>query len=50
MAFWHQVLSLAFVVGVAGNLVASVLWAAPALIHLHRKLDRHHKEVMHRDE
>lgn len=30
---------------VVGNLIASVLWAAPALFHLHRKLDRHHREV-----
>lgn len=31
---------------VVGNLIASVLWATPALIHLHRKLDRHHREQM----
>lgn len=30
---------------VVGNLVASVIWAAPALVHLHRKLDRNHKEI-----
>ncbi len=29
---------------VVGNLIASALWATPALIHLHRKLDRHHRE------
>lgn len=29
---------------VVGNLIASLLWAAPALLHLHRKLDRHHAE------
>ena len=29
---------------VVGNLIASILWAAPALLHLHRKLDRHHRE------
>lgn len=29
---------------VVGNLLASLLWAAPALLHLHRKLDRHHRE------
>jgi hypothetical protein len=29
---------------VVGNLIASVLWAAPALLHLHRKLDRQHTE------
>ena len=28
---------------VVGNLIASALWATPALIHLHRKLDRHHE-------
>jgi hypothetical protein len=31
---------------VVGNLIASAMWATPALIHLHRKLDRHHKEHM----
>jgi hypothetical protein len=31
---------------VVGNLLASAMWATPALIHLHRKLDRHHKEHM----
>lgn len=31
---------------VLGNLVASALWATPALIHLHRKIDRHHQAVM----
>jgi len=29
---------------VVGNLIASALWAAPALVHLHRKLDRQHAE------
>jgi hypothetical protein len=29
---------------VVGNLIASALWAAPALLHLHRKLDRYHAE------
>jgi preprotein translocase subunit YajC len=27
-----------------GNLAASVIWAAPAIWHLHRKLNRHHEE------
>lgn len=31
---------------VVGNLLASAIWATPALIHLHRKLDRHHREHM----
>lgn len=42
--FWHQIWAMAFVIGIVGNLVASALWAIPALVHLHRKLDRHHKE------
>jgi len=29
---------------VVGNLIASALWATPALVHLHRKIDRHHRE------
>jgi hypothetical protein len=29
---------------VLGNLIASALWATPALIHQHRKLNRHHEE------
>jgi hypothetical protein len=28
------------------NLLASVIWATPALIHLHRKLNRHHREQL----
>ena len=31
---------------VYSNLLASLIWAAPALWHLHRKLDRHHREHM----
>jgi hypothetical protein len=46
--FWHeltpQVLSVAFLVGVLGNLAAAVLCGTPALWHLHRKLDRQHAE------
>lgn len=30
---------------VVGNLIASLIWAAPALLHLHRKLNRHHAEL-----
>lgn len=30
---------------VVGNLIASAMWAIPSLIHLHRKLDRHHAEL-----
>lgn len=44
--FWPQVLSIAFAVGTAGNLVAAVIWATPALTQLHRKLDRQHAERM----
>ena len=29
---------------VVGNLIASALWATPALIHLHLKLRRQHRE------
>ena len=29
---------------VLGNLIASALWATPALLHLHRKLNRHHAQ------
>ena len=29
---------------VVGNLIASALWAAPALVHLHVKLNRQHRE------
>lgn len=31
---------------VLGNLLASAIWATPALIHLHRKINRHHREAM----
>lgn len=46
MTIWHQIWSLAFAVGIVGNLTASALWAIPALFHLHRKLDRNHAEHM----
>ena len=29
---------------VVGNLIASVIWATPAFIHLHRRLGRQHAE------
>lgn len=41
---WPQVLAVSFLAGVLGNLAASLLWATPALVHLHRKLDRQHGE------
>jgi hypothetical protein len=31
---------------IVGNLLASVVWAAPAMVHLHRKMERHHAERM----
>lgn len=31
---------------VVGNLIASALWAAPALAHLHWKINRHHREQL----
>lgn len=31
---------------VVGNLIASAMWAAPALVHLHKKLDAQHAEHM----
>lgn len=31
---------------VVGNLIASAMWATPALLHLHRKIDRNHAEHM----
>jgi hypothetical protein len=39
----HQILSVAFAVGVIGNLVASAILGVPALIHIHKKLDRHQR-------
>lgn len=33
---------------VLGNLIASAIWAAPALWHLHAKLNRQHRERMSR--
>ena|SRR5215472_1375868 len=40
--FWALVLSVSFVVGVVGNLVAALIWASPAGVGLARKLNRHH--------
>jgi hypothetical protein len=31
---------------VLGNLLASAIWAAPAITHLHRQASRHHAERM----
>jgi hypothetical protein len=31
---------------ILGNLLASAIWATPALWHLHRKLNRQHRERM----
>lgn len=47
MEIWRQVYSTGFAVGVIGNLIASAIWAPMAFIHLHRKIDRHHREHMH---
>ena len=51
--FWPLVLSISFLAGVAGNLVASVIWAGPAVRHLHlqnkrleAQAERHHRERM----
>ncbi len=46
MSIVHQILSLSFAIGVIGNLVASAVLGVPALIHVHKKLDRHHAEHM----
>jgi hypothetical protein len=43
---WPLIFSISFVAGVIGNLTASAILGIPALISLHRKLDRHHKEHM----
>ena len=52
MHWWNEltplVFSIGFVAGVIGNLVASALWAGPALTHLHRKLDRNHEAAQAR--
>lgn len=44
-ALWHQIWDVAFIVGVIGNLTASILWAVPAIRGLHKKLNRHHAEL-----
>lgn len=31
---------------VVGNLIASAIWAPLTFIHLHRKIDRNHREHM----
>jgi hypothetical protein len=30
---------------VVGNMIASALWATPAFLHLHRKLDAMHRHI-----
>jgi len=44
LRLWHEIWSLAFLIGVIGNLVAALLWAVPAIRRIHIKLDRQHKE------
>lgn len=39
-AFWTGYLA-----GVSQNFVASLVLGVPAFLHLHAKLDRHHREV-----
>jgi hypothetical protein len=34
-----------YLLGVSQNFVASLVLGLPALVHLHKKLDRHHKEA-----
>lgn len=43
--FWGLVLSVGFLAGVLGNLVASAVLGLPALAHLHRKLNRQHEDL-----
>lgn len=45
MGLYGLIFSLAFVAGVIGNLVASLIWASPAGVALARKLNRHHAEI-----
>jgi hypothetical protein len=33
-----------YLLGVSQNFVASIVLGVPAFLHLHRKLDRHHRE------
>jgi hypothetical protein len=30
---------------VVGNLIASILWATPTFIHLHRKINKQHEQL-----
>ena len=46
MAVWHQIWSLAFVVGVVGNLTASAILVLPQIRKLHKKIDANHREHM----
>jgi hypothetical protein len=43
---YGQVFAIAFVASVLGNMVAGVLLGLGPLIHLHRKLNRHHRELL----
>lgn len=40
-AFWQG-----YLWGVSQNFVASIIVGVPAFLHLHAKLNRHHREVM----
>lgn len=39
------VFSIGFVAGVIGNLCATLIVGLPAMMHLHAKLNRHHREL-----
>lgn len=43
---WHQIWSEAFLIGVIGNLTASVVCLVLAVLHLERLMKRHHREHM----
>lgn len=45
-AFAEQVYNVSFIVGVLGNLTASILIGIGPLIHLHAKVNRNHKELL----
>lgn len=40
-AFWQG-----YIWGVSQNFVASLILGVPAFLHLHAKLNRHHRELM----
>lgn len=42
---WGGIACMAFMIGVLGNIVSSLLWGIPAFVHIHRHISRGHERL-----